>query len=223
VVGSVRHYPLELILLRQFAARLTTPVALFDMDGWLIYLNPAAEAVFGVDFADLGELSLEQALAIAQPKDVHGAPMTPDTVPVGIALGQGRPEARTVSIRDPRGRLHRLGTTTIPVQSYGGAFVGVMSIFWKLEDVGRVASAGADPTPSRESGPTGFPVGARNSRRGGRRGPPAGPTTDPRQGALRRLASGCRNMKDSPKSKSDASKSSVWKRLRGRGSTVARW
>jgi PAS domain-containing protein len=156
VVGSARHYPLELILLRQFAACLTTPVALFDMDRRLIYLNPAAEAVFGVDFADLGELSLKEALAIAQPKDVHGARLTPDTVPVGIALGQGRPEAGTVSIRDPRGRLHRLGTTTIPVRGYGGAFFGAMSIFWKLEEVGRVASGGLDPAPSRESGPPDF-------------------------------------------------------------------
>jgi hypothetical protein len=176
VVGSAHHYPLELILLRQFAACLTTPVALFDMGRRLIYLNPAAEAVFGVDFADLGELSLEEALAIAQPKDVHDAPMTPDTVPVGIALGQGRPEGGTFSIRDPRGCLHRVGTTTIPVQGYGGAFFGAMSIFWRLEDVGRVASEGADSAPSRQSGPRlsgqrgAIPVaeGAKERRAGGR-------------------------------------------------------
>src|SRR5918912_119926 len=107
VVESARCYPLELILLRQFAACLTTPVGLFDIDGRLIYLNPAAEAAFGVDFANLGELSLADALAIAQPEDVHGTPMTPDTVPVGIALGQGRPGGGTFSIRDLCGRLHR--------------------------------------------------------------------------------------------------------------------
>ena len=157
-------------MLRQFATCLTTPVALFDMDRRLIYLNPAAEAVFGVDFVDLGELSLEEALAIAQPKDVNGASMTPDTIPVGIALGQGRPERGTFSVRDPCGRLHWVGTTTIPVQGYGGAFLGAMSIFWRLEDVGGVAGEGADPAPARlSSGQHGAPVaeGAKQRRLGG--------------------------------------------------------
>ena len=39
MVGPVRQHPVELILLRQVAARLTTPVALFDRDGRLIYLT----------------------------------------------------------------------------------------------------------------------------------------------------------------------------------------
>ena len=133
MVGSTRQHPVELILLRQLVARLSTPVALFDMDGRLIYLNPAAEAVFGVDFAAIGELSLEQALAIAQPTDVHGDPMTPDTVPVGKTLGEGRPELRTVSIRDLQGRVHRLGTTTVPIQGHGRALLGAMSVFWTVE------------------------------------------------------------------------------------------
>jgi PAS domain-containing protein len=131
MVGPARQHPVELILLRQVAARLTTPVALFDMDGRLIYLNPAAEVAFGIAFADIGELSLDQVLAIAQPTDVHGAPMTPDTVPVGKTLGEGRPELGTVLIRDLQGRLHRLGTTTIPVQGQAGAVLGAMSLFWE--------------------------------------------------------------------------------------------
>ena len=135
MVEVARQHPLELILLRQFAARLRTPAALFDRRGRLIYLNPAAEAMFGVDFAGLGELSLEQALSIAQPTDVDGDPMNPLTVPVGKALGEGRPEMGTVSIRDTHGRLHRLRTTTIPVQGQGKALFGAMSVFWKLEDL----------------------------------------------------------------------------------------
>jgi PAS domain-containing protein len=131
-----KQYPIELILLRQFAARLSTPAALFDRHGRMIYLNPAAEAAFGVDFACLGELSLEQVLAIAQPADLHGAPMHPLTVPVVKALGEGRPETGTVSIHDTHGRLHRLRTTTIPVQGPGKALFGAMSIFWNLEGKG---------------------------------------------------------------------------------------
>jgi PAS domain-containing protein len=142
MVGPARQHPVELILLRQFAARLTTPVALFDMDGRLIYLNPAAEVVFGVDFADIGELSLEQALFIAQPTDLQGAPMTADTVPVGKALDDGRPEVGTVSIHDPHGRLHCLATTTVPVQGQAGAVFGAMSLFWNPEDKDRVSRRG---------------------------------------------------------------------------------
>jgi PAS domain-containing protein len=131
MVGPARPHPVELILLRQLAARLTTPTALFDRDARLVYLNPAAESVFGVDFADIGELSLEEAVAIARPTDVHGTPMTPEVVPVGKALGDGRPELGTVSIRDPQGRHHRLGTATVPVQGQGGVLLGALSIFWE--------------------------------------------------------------------------------------------
>jgi PAS domain-containing protein len=130
VVGPARQHPLELILLRQFAAHLSTPVALFDRDRRLIFLNRAAETALGVDFAALGELSLEQALAIAQPTDDEGAPMTAETVPVGRTLCGGRPALGTVSIRDRHGRVHRLGTTTVPVQGPGGVLFGAMAIFW---------------------------------------------------------------------------------------------
>jgi hypothetical protein len=103
------------------------------MDGRLIYLNPAAEVAFGVDFADIGELSLEQALAIAQPTDLEGAPMTPDTVPIGKTLDDCQPGLGTVLVCDPQGRLHRLGTTTVPVQGQGGTLFGALSVFWELE------------------------------------------------------------------------------------------
>ena len=138
MLGAGRQHPVELILLRQVAARLGTPVSLFDMQGRLIYLNPAAEVLFGVEFACIGKLSLEEALAIAQPTDVHGAPMTPETVPVGRAVGEGRPELGTVVIRDPHDRIHQLGTTTIPVQGQGGAVFGAMSLFWELEETSGV-------------------------------------------------------------------------------------
>lgn len=148
MAGPARQYPIELILLRQLAARLTVPVALFDSDARLIYLNPAAEKAFGVDFAAIGELSLEGAYAIARPTDSHGAPLAANTGGVAGALREGRPEVRTVSIRDPHGRSHRLETTTIPVQGQGGARLGAMSLFWRLDHVG----AGGDPGPTRPAG-----------------------------------------------------------------------
>ena len=37
------------------------------------------------------------------------------------------------AIHDLDGRLHRLGTTTIPVQGLGAVLFGALSLFWKLE------------------------------------------------------------------------------------------
>jgi hypothetical protein len=96
--------------------------------------------MFGVDFASIGELTLDQVMAIAQPTDLQGAPLTPDTLPVGKSLGEGKPELRTISIRDLDGHLHLLGTTTIPVHGLGGSLYGAMSLFWKLEDVAPTAA-----------------------------------------------------------------------------------
>jgi len=137
------QYPVELILLREFAARLAMPVAVFDLEGRLVYLNPATEALFGVDFASLGELSLADALAIAQRTDADGAPIPADLIPVGVTLGHGEPLQASSSIRDPMGRHHRLATT-IPLQGQGDRSWGPCrsSGRWRTSRAGRSGSPG---------------------------------------------------------------------------------
>lgn len=120
--------------MRQFASRINIAIALFDPCGRLIYLNPAAEETFGVEFARLEGHSLEQLLAMAQPTDVNGTRLDAQTAPVGHTLAGGGYEMRTVSVRDARGRERRLETLTIPVQGQGGNVFGVMSIIWEQAD-----------------------------------------------------------------------------------------
>jgi PAS domain-containing protein len=153
VAGPSHQRPIELILLRELARRLSTPVTLYDADGRLAYLNPAAEALFAVDFEELGEISLAEAVAIIRPTDANGAPIPAEHMPIGIALGQHQARQANMWVHDQNGTAHRVANTSIPLQGQGGEALGAMSIWWKVED-GDQAPEGRTPTTRRISGTT---------------------------------------------------------------------
>ena len=49
--------PVELILVRQLAHGLAVPTFVVDAAGDLVFVNEAAEALLGLDFEDVGQVS----------------------------------------------------------------------------------------------------------------------------------------------------------------------
>jgi PAS domain-containing protein len=113
---------------------MSTPITLYDANGRLAYLNRAAEALFAVDFEELGEISLDEAVAIIRPTDAQGTPITAAQMPMGIALGQYRAQQANMWVHDRRGVAHWVANTSIPLRGQGGHDLGAMSIFWRVED-----------------------------------------------------------------------------------------
>src|ERR1700690_1023179 len=92
--GSPKSFPL--ILARELASNLATPMFLLDAAGMLVYYNDAAALLLGKPFAELGEIDSGEfgaALALATP---DGEPLRRRDSPSGIALLEQRPAHKTV-------------------------------------------------------------------------------------------------------------------------------
>src|SRR5688500_5390068 len=82
---------LPLILARELAANLATPMFLLDQDGTMVFCNEAAELMLGKTYAEVGTISgadLGDLLHIEYP---DGSPMRERDSPVGIAWMQREP------------------------------------------------------------------------------------------------------------------------------------
>jgi PAS domain-containing protein len=125
-----RQKDLVLILARDMAARLATPMFVVDAQGTLVFFNEGAEAILGQTFADVGELPAEQWAETFRSVDREGKRIPREELPLGIALIQGRPVHRTLDLEIPMGDRKQLAVTAVPLQRHPGQTVGAVAMFW---------------------------------------------------------------------------------------------
>jgi PAS domain-containing protein len=130
--AELAQKPVELILLRELASRLTMPVSLYDANRKLVYMNEAAERLMAVRFVDLGEISHAELIRLVRPLDAHGRPIPAEQMPGGIALIGRRAEQTTAWMHDVEGGAHWCAMTSMPLDTQGGAALGAMSIVWEI-------------------------------------------------------------------------------------------
>lgn len=127
---------LVLILARDFASRLATPVCLVDPNDTLIYFNEAAERMLGTTFVEGREIPADEWLGAIEPADPQGRRLANEERPLAIALRQGMPSHRTLTIRDASGSGRRIEVTAFPLFAHTEECVGAMSIFWEPAEPG---------------------------------------------------------------------------------------
>lgn len=123
--------PIELLLLKQVAGYLATPVFLIDEDGALEYYNEPAEELLGQRYEETGQIPLETWGKLWAPTDLDGRPLAPDELPVAVAARERRPVLGTVSIRRPDGSDRHLTITALPFEAADGSRLGAFAIFWE--------------------------------------------------------------------------------------------
>lgn len=130
--AQVSQQPIELILLRHLATRLVVPVFVVDAAGEMIYFNEPAERVLGRRYDEIRRMPFEEWTTAFMP---HGeeAPLTADELPLAIAVREGRPAHREITIKDAEGKSRRIGVTAFPVEAGAGERVGAVAMFWELE------------------------------------------------------------------------------------------
>ena len=130
------HKPIELILLRQLASRLSLPVSLVDAQGILVYINPAAERLLGLDYAALGEYPTTRFDELLDPRQPDHSPMEVRDMPILVALHDRHPQQATMILHGSDGTPHCVVTTAVPLDGQGGVLLGAMSIFWEVGEDG---------------------------------------------------------------------------------------
>jgi PAS domain-containing protein len=127
-VGRPKH--LVLILAREFASNLATPMLITDASGRLVFFNEAAESLIGMSFAEAGEMTFEEWSEKASPRTSDGQLLPLERRPVWIAWNERRESHATFTITGLDGVAREVSVTAFPLFAHVEEFVGMVAIFW---------------------------------------------------------------------------------------------
>ena len=122
---------LVLILARELADKLATPMWVVDQDGRLLYFNEGAADTLGMSFGEAGHVLVDRLAAEFKPTDDQGHTLDLWDLPLGVALRDHQPAHRTFQITDREGNSRSIAATAIPLFAHPGQFVGAVAIFWE--------------------------------------------------------------------------------------------
>lgn len=130
--GGPRSLPL--ILSRELAANLSTPMFLIDGEGVLVYCNEAAELMLGRPFSELGSLTASDFGTMLQLKGLDGAPLRRRDTPSGRAFLQREPAHQTMLVTALDGAERLVECTAYPLFGRDQEMHGVLSVFWEAAE-----------------------------------------------------------------------------------------
>ena len=129
--GESGRHSLPLILARELAANLATPMFLIDAEGSLVFFNEAAELMLGRSYADVGGITANEFGARLQLAELDGTPMRRRDSPAGVAFYRREPSHRTVLATALDGTRRPFEVTAYPLFGRVGEMHGVLTVFWE--------------------------------------------------------------------------------------------
>lgn len=135
-MADTQQKNLVLILSRQLAANLATPMFLIDVEGTLVYYNEPAEAIIGKAFEQTGEMPVAEWAASLNLEGLDGQPLSRARTPAGIAFLEHRPAHQLLLATTFDGKKRCIEITAYPLFSKRDEFAGVVAIFWESNDPG---------------------------------------------------------------------------------------
>jgi PAS domain-containing protein len=124
---------LPLILARELAANLATPMFLIDAGGTLVFCNEAAELLLGKRYADIGGITALEFGAMLELGNVDGSPMRRRDSPAGVAFYDREPAHRTLLATTLDGSRQPFEVTAYPLFGHVGEMHGVLTVFWRAK------------------------------------------------------------------------------------------
>jgi PAS domain-containing protein len=125
------QHEVEVILLKQVASYLATPVFVVDPDGNLVYYNEGAETLLGRRYEESGEMPQAEWATIFTPTDEHGALIPPEGLPLVCALAERRPAHRDMWITGLDGARRHISVTALPIVGQHERNLGAVAVFWE--------------------------------------------------------------------------------------------
>ena len=124
--------PVEMILIRQWAAHLASSVWLMDASGNLLYYNEPAEEILGLRFDEAGEIHADDLADLFSASTADGSRMATEDLPVVKALVDRVPSHGELRIRSRIGDWRIIEVTALPVVAAENELLGVIAIFWEV-------------------------------------------------------------------------------------------
>jgi PAS domain-containing protein len=122
----------EVILMRHLAGCLAMPIFIVDPVGTLSFYNEPAEVILGKRFEETGEMPAQEWATLFQPTDKAGQPLSPEQLPLMIALQERRPAYNEFWILGLDGIQRCLGVSAFPLIGQADRFLGGVAIFWEM-------------------------------------------------------------------------------------------
>jgi PAS domain-containing protein len=122
---------LPLILARELASNLATPMFLLNQDGMLVYFNDAAEQIIGKPFAEVGVIDAMEFGALLDLTEADGTPVSRGDAPSGVAFFQRRPSHQVLLATGFDGVRRTVQATAYPLFGAGDELHGVVTVFWE--------------------------------------------------------------------------------------------
>jgi len=123
---------LQLIMARELAEIIASPVFLVDSKGVLVYYNEPAEEVLGLRYAEAGPLAPEDWGTRWKPETLDGEPITLETLPLTVAVTQLKPAHMTFRIIGVDGVRRTIEATAFPLLARTDEYAGAVAIFWQV-------------------------------------------------------------------------------------------
>jgi hypothetical protein len=129
--GGVGPRSLPLILARELAANLATPMFLIDDRGILAYYNDAAELMLGKRYSEVGPITANEFGTMLELTDLDGTPVRRRDSPPGMAFIQREPSHRTLIVTTLDGNSRaKFEVTAYPLFGRSEEMHGVLTVFW---------------------------------------------------------------------------------------------
>lgn len=122
---------LPLILAREFAANLATPLVVLDEEGTIVFYNEPAERIIGQSPGELGNLPEQEWRARFPAERLDGTPVADEDQPTAVARRERHPTHETLVYRMLDGQKHTLAVTAIPLLGREDELLGVVAVFWE--------------------------------------------------------------------------------------------
>jgi PAS domain-containing protein len=132
--GSTSSEPsLPLILARELAANLATPMFLIDAAGILVFCNEAAELLLGKSYSEIGGITALEFGAMLELGNVDGTPLRRRDSPAGVAFYDREPAHRTLLATTLEGTRQPFEVTAYPLFGHVDEMHGVLTVFWRAK------------------------------------------------------------------------------------------
>lgn len=126
---------LPLILARELAANLATPMVLIDAEGIVVFCNEAAELMLGKSYSELGAVSAPEFGEMLRLEYPDGTPMSRRVAPPGVAFEQRVPAHSTLCATTLDGQQKKqFEVTAYPLFGRNEEMHGVLTVFWESKE-----------------------------------------------------------------------------------------
>ena len=125
---------IEVILSRQLADSLSTPVFIVDPAGDLIFYNEPAEELLGLRYEETGAMPVSEWSSIFMPMDDKGNVLPPEDLPLVQTMSKQQPAHGEFWIRSLKNKSHKISVTSFPIIGRPNRFLGAVAVFWKISE-----------------------------------------------------------------------------------------